>query len=215
MSDLAVFSGPNWQIFPTTYPGYSQSRLQKWGSWFRAKLQNFGGAGKIGVPVGPPVPYSQKMSWVHARSAIAGWVRLDQVGHGWVRPGILRMHATHATHATHMSGGDPPPTLGKVTPPRLPSGAAPGPRGHRTCPRHARIASPEQFTKLLPNTNTSFRSVSFWAFWCFVHLGGCCLGKGGIGTELIPGAWDVYPTHRNSSWIHTRLAIAGWVGLDQ
>eukprot|EP00661_Eupelagonemidae_sp_cell13_P009701 gene9701-biopygen6216 len=32
---------------------------------------------------------------------MAGWVGLDQVGHGWVRPGMLRIHTTHATH---MSG---------------------------------------------------------------------------------------------------------------
>eukprot|EP00661_Eupelagonemidae_sp_cell13_P024020 gene24020-biopygen7363 len=59
-------------------------------------------AGSAG-PAGDLYPIQRKMSWVHARSAIAGWIGLNQVGHGW--PGILRIHATHATHAT---GGTPP-----------------------------------------------------------------------------------------------------------
>eukprot|EP00661_Eupelagonemidae_sp_cell13_P008099 gene8099-biopygen16604 len=57
------------------------------------------------IPPGEMYPIHRKMSWVHARSAIAGWIGLNQVGHGWVWPGILSIHATHATHA---SGGDPP-----------------------------------------------------------------------------------------------------------
>eukprot|EP00661_Eupelagonemidae_sp_cell13_P011059 gene11059-biopygen4824 len=44
-------------------------------------------------------PMHRKLSWVRARSAIAGWIGLNQAGHGWIWPGILRIHATHATHA--------------------------------------------------------------------------------------------------------------------
>eukprot|EP00661_Eupelagonemidae_sp_cell13_P002143 gene2144-biopygen22965 len=42
--------------------------------------------------------------WVHARPAIAGWVGLDQVGHGWARPGILRINAAHAAPSRFPGG---------------------------------------------------------------------------------------------------------------
>eukprot|EP00661_Eupelagonemidae_sp_cell13_P013907 gene13907-biopygen21603 len=42
-------------------------------------------------------PFHRNLSRGHARSAIAGWVGLDQVGHGWVRPGIWRIHAASAS----------------------------------------------------------------------------------------------------------------------
>eukprot|EP00661_Eupelagonemidae_sp_cell13_P025868 gene25868-biopygen3031 len=75
-----------------------------------------GGGGRPGRPDRPGrasgprdvYPVHRKLSWEHARSAIADWAGVDQVGHGWVRPGISRINAAHAAHAGHLvqiSGG--------------------------------------------------------------------------------------------------------------